>query len=185
MSKRRQTSATLRNRDGRILPALLLLLVIAALPACHKKRATSSSQAPPVKVANPAELGRNADAAKESLEGLKPLVAALNKQFEELHHKYDTLPPALPGFADTRGKFYSTAEGLGTMNAKLVWLSGRIESALKAGDGAALAETGRDITHTYDEVRQVERVTAELVQEMPPFLQQAEQAQANGLRSCE
>lgn len=187
MSHRRHaTSPTLRMlpKRWRMLTLLPLLAATAALPACRKK-SPATNKPPAAQVASPAELAHDAEVAKQSLQGLKPLVSALNQQFEELHQKYDTLPPALPGFGETRGKFYATAEGLGTMNAKLVWLSGRIDSALKAGDRAALAETSQDIAHTYDEVRQVDRITAELVREMPPFLQQAERSQTDGLSSCE
>lgn len=180
----RQATKPIVPKAWRWLAPLALLAASAALPACRKKP-PSANKPPAAQVVSPAELARKAEAARQSLEGLKPMVSALNKQFEELHQKYDTLPPALPGFGETRGKFYATAEGLGTMNAKLVWLSGRIDSALKTGDPAALAETSQDIAHTYDEMRQVDRVTAELVREMPPFLQQAEQAQADGRSSCE
>lgn len=184
MSDLRRATPAMRRTRWHLLALLLLLPATTALPACRKKPPTAVKP-PAAKITSPAELAHDAESAKQSLEALKPLVGALNAQFQELHQKYDALPPALPGFGETRGKFYETAEGLGTMNAKLVWLSGRIDSALRAGDGAALAETSRDIAHTYDEVRQVDRITAELVREMPPFLEQAEQARAGGLSSCE
>ena len=165
---------------SRVTSLLLALLTAGSLLACRKAPRVNRAQ-----VVSPAELQRTAAAAEQSLEGLRPLVGSLNTKFAELHQKYDKLPPALPGFSEARGKFYATAEGLGTMNAKLVWLSGRIDAAVKAGDGAELKEASRDIARTYDEVRQVERIALELDQEMPPFLQKAEERQANGQSSCE
>ena len=171
--------------DRRLVPLALLFMSVSPWLGCHKEPTPQANKTTRVKVTNPAELARKAESAKQSLATLKPRLGALDSQFEELHRKYDTLPPALPGYGETRGKFYATAEGLGTMNAKLVWLSGRIDSALAAGDGAALEEASRDIAGTYGEVQQVERIALELNREMPPFLQMAEQSQANGRSSCE
>jgi hypothetical protein len=175
-----------RPRAGRRLVSLALLFMsVGPLPGCHKESTPKVNKATRAKVTNPAELAHKAESAKQSLAGLEPRLGALNRQFEELHRKYDTLPPALPGYGETRGKFYATAEGLGTMNSKLVWLSGRIDAALEAGDSAALEDAARDVAHSHEEVQKVERVALELGREMPPFLQMAEQSQVNGLSSCE
>jgi hypothetical protein len=186
MTPSRGEREPLRPRAGqRLVPLALLFMSLGPLLGCHKESTARVDKATRAKVTNPAERARKAESAKQSLAGLEPRLGALNRQFEELHRKYDTLPPALPGYGETRGKFYATAEGLGTMNTKLVWLSARVDSALEAGDDAALEETARDIAHSYDEVQKVERVALELGREMPRFLQIAEQSQADGLSSCE
>src|SRR6186713_931046 len=115
---------------------LLALLVAGSLLGCRKETATKAHKPA---VTNPAELQRSAAQAKQALEGLKPQLSALNTTLAELHQQYDPLPAGLPGFGETRGKFYATAEGLGMMNASLPWLSERIDAAVKSGDGEALA----------------------------------------------
>lgn len=165
------------------LAPLLLLLAAGSLAACHKDAPAKAKQA--ARKTNPAELKRTADAAKQSLEGLKPLLGALNATLVELHRQYDPLPPGLPGFGETRGKFYATAEGLGMMNASLPWLASRIDSAVKSGDGAELDAIAKDITQKYDEVRHVDRITLELREEVRPFKDKVEDSLANGKSSCE
>lgn len=166
----------------RVAPSSFLLLAAASLAACHKDKAAKPNKAA---VTDPAQLQRSAAQAKQALEGLKPQLSALNATVAELHQQYDPLPPGLPGFGETRGKFYATAEGLGMMNASLPWLSGRIDAAVKSGDGAELAAVAKDITLKYDEVRQVDRITLELRQEVRPFKNKVEDFQLSGKSSCE
>jgi len=168
---------------SRWLLVSLLPLAAGSLAACHKDAPAKANQV--VIKTNPEELARKAEAAKQSLEGLKPQLSALNATLAELHREFDPLPPGLPGFGETRGKFYTTAEGLGTMNASLSWLSGRIDSAVKSGNGAELDAISKDITQKYDEVRHVDRITLELREEVRPFKTKVEDSLVSGKSSCE
>src|SRR3954468_17280182 len=104
----------------RILQGSMILAASGSFVACHK---SAPEKPKPVLVKkSPAELKQLADSARESLEGLKPPLAAMNAKFTALHQQFDPLPPDLPNFGSTRGKFYSADEGLGRMNAKIPWL---------------------------------------------------------------
>jgi hypothetical protein len=169
-------------RRLRIASVLLLAFAVSALVACHKDQ---PRKAKAVVVKNAAELERDAHAARQALAGLKPLVEALNGKLAALRQQFDPLPPGLPGFGETRARFYATAEGIGRMNAKLPWLSGRIDAALKAGDRAELGEITKDIAHSYDEVQNVERIATELGRDVEPFKRVVEDAWVAGKSSCE
>jgi hypothetical protein len=170
-----------RVRRLRLLPALLLAFTASSLVACHKDQPQKAK----VVVKSAAELERDAHAARQALAGLKPLVEALNGKLVALRQQFDPLPPGLPGFGETRARFYATAEGIGRMNAKLPWLSGRIDAALKAGDSAELGEITKDIAHSYDEVQHVERIATELGRDVEPFKRVVEDAWVTGKTSCE
>jgi hypothetical protein len=164
------------------MPSLLLLVSALWLGGCHKDKTAHADKAA---VKDSARLLRDAAAARQSLAGLEPLLSVLNTQFVELHRDFDPLSPGLPGFGETRGKFYASAEGLGMLNAKLAWLSGRVDAAVQAGDQASLDETSRDIAHTFEEVRRVERAALELRHEVLPFKGKADELQLLGKSSCE
>ena len=169
-------------RHLRIAPLLLLSLAASAPVACHKNEPHKANA---VVVKSAAELERDAQAARQALAGLTPLVQALNGKITGLRQQFDPLPPGLPGFGETRARYYATAEGIGRMNAKLPWLSGRIDAALKAGDSAELGEISKDIAHSYDEVQMVERIATELGRDVEPFKHAVEDALATGKSSCE
>lgn len=160
-----------------------MLLALGLLPACHKGSADKAS------ASHPAQLKRSAESAKKALAELEPPLNALRATFAALHQQFDPLPPGLPGFGETRAKFYTTAEGLGMMSTKVPWLSGRIDAAEKAGDRAALQEISRDIAHTHEEIRQVDRIALELLHEVQPFkklaAEKADELQALGKTTCE
>jgi len=165
---------------------LMILVTASSLVACHKDPPPKPKPAPVVVKKSPAEIKKLADAATESLEGLKPLLAALNTKFTSLHQQYDTLPTDLPEFGETRAKFYAADEGVGRMNAKIPWLSGRISDAVKAGDGAELEEVSKTIAATYSEdVPQANHAALELLHAVAPFTHMAETYQANNKASCD
>jgi hypothetical protein len=174
------------RQGGRVrrlqIAQFLLLLTVGALGACRKE---PPQKAKVVVIKNAAELGRDAKAAQQALAGLKPLVEALNAKIVVLRRQFDPLPPGLPGFGETRARFYATAEGVGRMNAKLPWLSGRIDVALNAGDGADLGEIAKDIALSYKEVQKVEQLVAELDRDVAPFKHVVEDALVTGKSSCE
>jgi hypothetical protein len=171
---------------AKILPIwLLLLLATSSLPACRKGSAEKASKA----TASRAELTQRADAARRALEELKAPLGALNVTFTSLHEQFDPLPPGLPGFGETRAKFYATAEGLGMMRAKVPWLSGRIDAAVKSGNQAELEEISQDIAHTHEEIRQVDQLALELLHQVQPFKKlaadKADELQVLCMMSCE
>jgi hypothetical protein len=176
-----------RIEGGRVLrlrmaQVLLLSCAVGPLGACHKDQ---PQKAKVVVVKNSAELKRDTETARRALAGLKPLVEALNGKVATLRRQFDPLPPGLPGFGETRGRFYAVAEGVGRMNAKVSWLSGRIDAALKAGDSAELGEVAKDIAHAYAEVRQVDQIVADLGRDVEPFKHVVEDALVTGKASCE
>jgi hypothetical protein len=161
---------------------VLLWWVAGVLCGCHKDQ---PQKAKVVVLKNPAELQRDAESAQRALAELEPSVLALNGKIATLRRQFDPLPPGLPGFGETRSRFYATAEGVGRMNAKLPWLAGRIAAALKAGDSTELGEVAKDIAHAYDEVRQVDQIVADLGRDVEPFKHVVEEALVTGKASCE
>lgn len=165
--------------------AVWLSLALAFSSGCRKHEA----QKPKPQAANPIELKRQADTARQSLDGLKPLLAAQNAKFAALHRDFDPLPPGLPGFGETRGTFYAVDEGLGRLNTKLTLLSGRIDTAVQVGDAAELERVSQDIARTSVDIQKVERLGLELAEQVRPFQQEAaiklERLQALGKTTCE
>ena len=162
---------------------VLLLLSASSLTACHKD--PSQKPQPVVVQKSPAELKQLTDSANQGLEGLKPLLSALDAKFSALHQQFDPIPPDLPEFGGTRGKFYAAEEGLGRMNAKIPWLSSQLAAAVKSRDGAQLEELSASITRSYEDVRQVNQVAMELLHEVRPFTKLAEEYEANQKAECE
>ncbi len=167
----------------RILKGLMILVAGSSLVACHKNEPEKPK--PVVVKKSPAEIKQLADSATEKLEGLKPLLAALNTKFASLHQQYDTLPTDLPDFGETRAKFYAADEGVGRMNAKIPWLTGQIDAAVKAGDGAELEEISKSIARTYDDVPEADHVALELLHEVMPFTRLAETYEASKKAMCD
>ncbi|HYP76054.1 MAG TPA: hypothetical protein VER12_08870 [Polyangiaceae bacterium] len=163
----------------------LILATGSLLAACHKQAPEKPRPAAVVVKKSPEELKKLADSATESLEGLKPSLTALNDKFKALHVQFDPLPPDLPDFEQTRGKFNSADEGLGRMNAKIPWLASKVDAAVKAGDGAELEDISKSIANTYADIPQVNQVAMELLHEVRPFIKMAEQYEANKKASCE
>lgn len=171
----------------RIVQGLMVIAAAASLVACHKDAPKKDAEKPkPVVVKkSPEEIKRLADAATQSLEGLKPQLANVTEKYKSLHVLFDPLPPDMPDFAPTREKFNGADEGVGRMNAKVGWLTGRIDAAVKAGDGAELEEISQSITNTYNDVPEASKIYLELVHEVMPFQRMAEQYWANKRGMCD
>ena len=71
------------------------------------------------------------------------------------------------------------------MSAKIPWLSGRLDEAVKAGNGAELDQISKDVARTYDDIKVVDRISMELLHEIVPFTKKMEDLQASGKNSCE
>lgn len=165
--------------------SMLVWLALASASGCRKHDTAKAEPKP----ADPVALQRETDAARQSIERLKPLLAVQNAKFAELHRQFDPLPPGLPGFGETRGSFYAVDEGLGRLNTKLSWLSGRIDGALQAGNLAELQQISQDIARTSADIQKVDRLGLELAEQVRPFQQEAliklERLQALGKTTCE
>lgn len=162
------------------LNRISLLLLLGALGACRK-------EPKPVPL-TATEVEQRTQTARHELEELRPQFAALREKFTALHREFDPLPPGLPSFGETRGKFYATDIGLGTLSAKLPWLEGRIQMANASKSAAEFREISREIAHTKDELRQVDLIALELTHEVQPFKHATEeklQLQAIGKNTCE
>lgn len=159
-----------------------LLIPLLLFSACHQDRANRANKA---QLKNPTEIKREVASARQALADLKPPLDALNAKMVALHRQFDPLSPGLIGFGDVRAKFYATAEGLGRMSAKESWLAGRIDAAANTGDRAELADISKNIAHTYDEMRTVDRLMSESQQEVQPFTKMKDELQALGKSSCE
>jgi hypothetical protein len=151
----------------RFVSMLSLALAAGALAGCRKDKPQDKSAQAAKK--SPAELKKLADSAKQSLEGLSAPVAALRTRIAELHKEFDPLPPGLPEFGETRSEFYTTAEGVGMMSQKLLWMSQRLDAAIKAGDGVELEAVSKDIDKTYQEVKTADQISIALIHKVQPF----------------
>src|SRR6478609_1706619 len=155
----------------RILQGLMIVATGASLVACRKDAPKKEPEkpAPVVVKKSPEEIKRLADTATQSLGELKPTLEALSEKYKSLHTTFDPLPPDLTDFGPTRDKFNGADEGVGRMNAKVPYLTGRIDAAVKAGDGAELEEINQSIANTTGDVDEAVKVYMELVHEVMPF----------------
>lgn len=165
---------------------LLVVLVVLVAVACRKEKTES---APVIATVSAAQAQQSAAAARKSLDALVPAFSALNEKLGALHREYDPLPPGLPGFGETRSRFYAFSVALGAMSSKPAWLTGRLDAAAKARDGAELAAIEKDIAETRAQLEKADERAAQLLQEVKPFKDEAairfERAQALGKASCE
>ncbi len=167
--------------------SLITLLAAGSLvAACNKNKAANAE------VANSAEIKKKAEAARKSLDGLKAPLSALDKKFADLRREFDKLPPDLPGFGETRGKFYAASIAQGATSTSVSWLSGRIDSAVKSQNGAELEAVSKDVARTYEGIRKADGVVSQLSVEVQPFTKkleelkrEAEELRAAGKNSCE
>ena len=142
---------------------MVLVVIPCSLVGCRKDKDEKAAAA-----------GAPSEASiKQSLEGLKPRIDALNAKFKELHKQYDPLPLNLPGFGEVRAKFYGTDEGVGRMGAKVAWLSDRLDAALKSKNAEELKQVSKDINETYGELAQIDQAALELVHQVMPFQRMA------------
>lgn len=136
---------------------LIGLLAAAGAPAgCHKKQA-----------------GPSGEAVKQSLEKLKNQLAGLKTRFMDLRTRVESIPPDLPGFGETRARFYAAEEGRGTTDGKAAWLSGRLDAALASGNGEELQQISNDIAGSYQDIRKIDELYVKLLHEIMSFQRMA------------
>jgi hypothetical protein len=170
----------------RISQGLMIVVTATSAIACHKDAPKNDAEKPKPAVVkrSPEEIKQLAESATQSLEGLKPQLANLGEKYKALHVMFDPLPPDMPDFSPIRDKFNGADEGVGRMNAKVAWLTDRIDAAVKAGDGAELEEIKQSITNTYNDVPEASKVALELIHEVMPFTRLAEEYEANKRAMC-
>ena len=159
-----------RSRLQSVVCVMGLLAATGSLEGCRKEKPQEKQ----------AEVAVDSDAVKKSLEGLKPALAALNAKFTNLHKQVDVIPANMPGFADTRAKFFQTDEALGVMGPKLEWLSGRFDSAVKTKNREELAKVSKDIDKTYAEFAEMDGIALQVLHEVLPFERIIERAKEVG-----
>ena len=169
----------------RLRMALSMMVVLAggSLTACHKNEADKAK--PVVVKKTPAEMKALTDSAKQSLDGLSPLIAEKNAKFATLRPQVEALPPDLENFGPTRGKFFGAQEALGRLNSEVAWLQGRMDAAVKANDGGEMDDISKSIARAYDDLPEFDQVYMELVHEVPAFERQAAQVKAQEKAACE
>jgi uncharacterized membrane protein len=139
-----------RSRS-RLAPLLIGLLASAgALAGCHKAAADKA------KVAD----------IKQSLDGLRKRLDDLTTKFADLRKQIDGLPPDLPGYSETRAKFYGTEEGRGVTDLKLTLMAGRLDAASTSGKSADLDQLSQDVAKTYGELNEFDQLYVTLLHQV-------------------
>jgi hypothetical protein len=103
---------------------------------------------------------------KQSLDGLRKQLDELTTKFGELRKQVDALPPDLPGYSETRAKFYGTEEGRGVTDLKVTLMAGRLDAASSAGKSADLEPLAKDIAQTYGELREFDQIYVTLLHQV-------------------
>jgi hypothetical protein len=154
-----------RSRWQKVILFAGLIAGVGSLPACHKDKPQGEKNT---------SGALQADSVRQSLEGLKPKLGALNAKFAALHKQIDPLPPNLPGFGEVRAKFYNTDIGLGVMGAKLSSLEGRLDAALKSSNKEELQQVTKDVARTHEEFAQIDGIALEVIHQALPFQRMVE-----------
>jgi hypothetical protein len=143
------------------VPCLLGLLVGAgASVGCHRK-------------AEQAAL--NGDAVRKSLDGLKPQFAELKRRFMDLRERVESIPTNVPGFLDARARFYAAEESRGTTEAKVVWLTNRLDAALSSGNRDELQQISAEIVRSQEDIGKLDVLHTKMLHEMMAYQRMARQ----------
>lgn len=139
----------------RIVPLLLAVFVGAgSVAGCHKTA--------PEKV--------NADAVKQSLDGLAKQFAELKTRFMDLRERVESIkPPEPPGFNDARARFYAAEEARGTTDAKVSWLTGRLDAAVSTGNREELEQISKEIAQTQADIGKIDQLHVKLLHQIMSF----------------
>jgi hypothetical protein len=142
---------------GRVMLACVTgLLIGAGVPAgCHKK------------ASDHAQL--DGQAAKQSLANLRSQFGELRKRFGDLGRRAASMSPDVPGFPEARARFYAAEEARGVAEARLDWLSSRLDAALSAGKRDELQEVSKEIAASSDDVRRIDEFHTKMLHEMMAF----------------
>ena len=135
----------------RIVPLLMAVIVGAGSGGCHKQA--------PDKV--------NGDSVKQSLEGLSKQFAELKTRFMDLRERVESIPPAdPPGFNDARARFYAAEEARGTTEAKVAWLTGRLDAAVSTGNRDELQQISNEIAQSQVDIGKISELHVKLLHQI-------------------
>jgi hypothetical protein len=139
----------------RIAGFLIGLGTAGSLLGCHKTTADEAGEA-----------GPSGDSVKHSLAGLQSQLTDLKTRFSALRTQIETVPPDLPGFQQVRAKFYAVEEGRGITDAKVMLLSGRLDTALSSGNRGELKQISKEIGETQAELGQIDQLHITLLHQV-------------------
>jgi hypothetical protein len=109
----------------------------------------------------------NGDAVKQSLDGLRKQFAELKTRFMDLRERVESIPPSdPPGFNDARARFYAAEEARGTTDAKVAWLTGRLDAALSTGNRDELQQISNEIAQTQVDIGKINEVHVTLLHQI-------------------
>lgn len=129
------------------------VLLGAGLPAgCHKK------------AHDHAQL--DGQSVQQSLANLRSQFGALRERFGDLRQRIASIPSDVPGFPEARARFYAAEEARGVAEARLAWLSQRLDAALGAGKRDELEEVSKGIAASYDDVRKIDEFHTKMLHEV-------------------
>src|SRR3954463_5338635 len=103
---------------------------------------------------------------KQSLEALKPQFADLKKRFMDLRERVESIPADVPGFGEARARFYAVEEARGTTDAKMQWLTSRLDAASSSGNPDELQDISKEIAKTQDDIRKIDVIHTKILHEM-------------------
>ena len=96
---------------------------------------------------------------------LQPKLTELKSTLGELRKDVDDLAARVPGGAELRAKCFGADEVVGVLDAKMKWLSGKIELAKRDLKRAEVVKLRNEIATTRDDMGQVGNVAVELTHE--------------------
>jgi outer membrane protein OmpA-like peptidoglycan-associated protein len=143
-----------------VISSLLVMLGVASIQACAKKKA-GSPQADPRYVAASQSLERlKADAQK-----LQVTTAAIHKRLEQV----ETTADNLPGLAAFRSNLFATEEVLGGVGGTVEFLATELAAAFAGGDGQQIEKVTRTIASSAGEMKKFEKSVVDLSHGLIPF----------------
>jgi outer membrane protein OmpA-like peptidoglycan-associated protein len=108
--------------------------------------------------------------AIDARDQLETKLAQLKAALGGLRKDVENLAAAVPGGAELRAKFFHADEVVGVLDAKMKWLSGRIESATRDPKRAEVVSLLDAIARTRDDMGQVSNVIVELTHDKARLL---------------
>jgi uncharacterized membrane protein len=112
---------------------------------------------------------------KQSLATLRPQFAELRNRFADIRRRVESISPDVPGFAEARAGFYAAEEARGVAEARIEFLSNRLDAAVSSGNRDELQEVAKEIASSSEDIRKIDGLHTKLSHEMIAFEQIARQ----------
>jgi hypothetical protein len=85
----------------------------------------------------------------------------------DLRERVESIPPAdPPGFNDARARFYAAEEARGTTEAKVAWLTGRLDAALSTGNRDELQQISNEIAQSQVDIGKISELHVKLLHQI-------------------